>query len=62
MRRRRGPLRGSVELPKEVGAETKADRMAKRHRQFARELLEMEYGASRVRTVAVQAIRAAGRT
>lgn len=36
--------------------------MAKRHRQFARELLEMEYGASRVRTVAVQAIRAAGRT
>jgi Domain of unknown function (DUF4158) len=45
-------VRGVLELPDAVVAETDADRTAKRHRQFVRERLGVKYEAARVREVA----------
>jgi Domain of unknown function (DUF4158) len=55
-------VRGVLELPDTVVAETDADRTAKRHRQFVRERLGVKYEAAQVREVAEQAIRAAVQT
>ncbi|WP_246238311.1 DUF4158 domain-containing protein, partial [Acrocarpospora corrugata] len=55
-------VRGVLELPDAVVAETDADRTAKRHRQFVRERLGVKYEAVRVRAVAEQAIRSAVQT
>lgn len=55
-------VRVGVELPDRVVAETDANRTAKRHRQFVREYLGVEYEAATVRAVTEQAIRAAVQT
>lgn len=57
-----GHVRGVLELPETVVADTDADRTAKRHRQFVRERLGVKYETARVREAAEQAIRAAVQT
>ncbi|MGW3473796.1 DUF4158 domain-containing protein, partial [Saccharopolyspora sp. NPDC000995] len=55
-------VRGVLELPDTVAAETDAERTAKRHRQFVRDRVGVKFEAARVREVAEQAIRAAVQT
>ncbi len=55
-------VRGALQLPDGVVAETDADRTAKRYRQFVREYVAVQYEAVTVRAVAEQAIRAALQT
>jgi Domain of unknown function (DUF4158) len=55
-------VRGALGLSPTVAAETDAERTAKRHRQFVRELLGVKYEAARVREVAEQAVRSAVQT
>jgi hypothetical protein len=53
-------VRATIELPEDVKAETDADRTGKRHREFVRTCLGVQYEAGKVRTL--DAMSAAIRT
>jgi hypothetical protein len=57
-----GHVRGVLQLPDGVVAETDANRTAKRYRQFVRDYLGVRYEAAKVRAVAEQAIAVAVQT
>ena len=55
-------IRGLLGLPEKVAAEVKANRTAKRHREFVRDRLGVKYESAEVRGIAGAAIRAAAQT